>query len=145
MGQDPNHGTGRGGIHAVAVEGASADGYRVLWSYLDIDRAIATPIIHDGLFYAADLNGVVHCLDAETGARVWTHDLMAPVWAALLLADEKLYVGDEDGMVTVFAAGRTKQLLHSADMGAPIWSSFAAAAGVLYVATSRELWAIRSE
>jgi hypothetical protein len=63
----------------------------------------------------------------------------------MLLADGKLYVGDEDGIVTVFRAGRKKQILGSMDMGSPVWSAPSAAGGVLFIATSRRLFAIRRE
>ncbi len=54
----------------------------------DIGRTITTPIAHDGLIYAADQNGLVHCLDAKTDRRVWVHGTRAPVNIA---TDEMLY------------------------------------------------------
>lgn len=35
----------------------------------------ATPTIHDGRVYTMGATGIVNCLDARTGAAVWTHNL----------------------------------------------------------------------
>ena len=36
----------------------------------------ATPALHDGRVYALGVNGLLHCLDQETGKVVWSHDLV---------------------------------------------------------------------
>ncbi|MEP2737263.1 MAG: PQQ-binding-like beta-propeller repeat protein [Erythrobacter sp.] len=36
-------------------------------------RLAAAPVVGDGRLIAVDTDGVVHALDAKTGARVWTH------------------------------------------------------------------------
>ena len=94
------------------------------------------------LLFAADSRGVVHCIDVATGTRVWAHDLLAPVWGSLLAASGRIYVGDEDGQVTVFAVSRVKRIIATVAMDAPIWSAPAACGGVLYIATAKRLFAI---
>ncbi len=59
-----------------------------------------------------------------------------------LVVDGKLYVGDEDGVMTVMRTGRKKELLARIEMNAPLWAAPAVAEGVLYVATSRRLHGI---
>ena len=41
---------------------------------------VGTPIAKDGLLYVGDLGGTVHCLDAATGAHVWTHETNEAIW-----------------------------------------------------------------
>jgi outer membrane protein assembly factor BamB len=43
-------------------------------------------MVQDGLWYVGDLGGTVHCLDASTGAHVWTHETNEEIWGSLLLA-----------------------------------------------------------
>ena len=91
-----------------------------------------------------DTSGVIHCLDLN-GKCLWTHDLLTPVWGALLVAGGHLYVGDEDGMMTVMRACREKQIVARIDMSAPILGAPAVARGVLYIATGSRLYAIAQE
>ncbi len=143
MGQDPEHGPGRGRLHAIDASGSGdVTESRGVWEYTGIGRTIASPVILGDLLFAADVRGVVHCVDVATGTRVWAHDLLAPVWGSLLAASGRIYVGDEDGQVTIFAVSRVKRIIGTVAMDAPIWSAPAACGGVLYMATAKRLFAI---
>jgi len=50
------------------------------------------------------------CLDAATGANVWKHETNEAIWGCLLLAGERLYVGNVEGSLTVLRAGRRKAI-----------------------------------
>jgi outer membrane protein assembly factor BamB len=143
MGQDPLHGEGRGRLHAIDATGqGDVTGRRRIWVNEDIGRTLCTPVAHEDLLFVGDYNGLLHAIDLASGRTVWTHDLLAAVWGALAVIDGKLYVGDEDGTVTVLRAARTREIIARIDMGAPLWSAPAIAGGVLYIATSGELFAI---
>ncbi|MEM7235190.1 MAG: PQQ-binding-like beta-propeller repeat protein [Planctomycetota bacterium] len=143
MGQDPNHGHGRGAVFALDPNLApNRKEPRVIWKNEEVGRATATPIIDAGFLYVADLNAIVWCLDSADGRTVWKHDLFAPVWSCLLLADNRLYVGDEDGTVTVFAAGRRKRILAQNSLDSPIWAGASVANETLFIATTERVWAI---
>jgi outer membrane protein assembly factor BamB len=115
----------------------------LLWSY-PVDRhCCSTPSIHEGLVYAADCGGKVHCVDAETGRRYWVHDAGGVIWASTLAADGKVYVGTRRGDFWVLAAGREKQVLSSIRLDAPVISTAVAAGGTLYVGTMTRLYALR--
>jgi outer membrane protein assembly factor BamB len=103
---------------------------------------VGTPIAKDGLLYVADLGGLIHCLDAATGATVWKHDTLGAIWGSLLLAGDRLYVGNEDGTMTVLRAGRQKQLLAQIEMDAPLYSLPALIGDALYLATTNRLYLI---
>ena len=112
------------------------------WSYPLNKHVMSSPAVHEGLVYIADTGRVVHCVDAATGQRCWTHDAKGDFWASPSVVDGKVYIGTRKGDFYVFATGREKNLLHSAEFGAPISASVVAANGTLYVATMRELVAI---
>jgi outer membrane protein assembly factor BamB len=56
--------------------------------------------------------------------------------------DGKVYLGSDDGMVTIFAAGKVKKQVGKVDMDEPVQSTPVVANGVLYVMTRSHLYAI---
>jgi outer membrane protein assembly factor BamB len=138
IGQDPEHGEGIG--NAVCVD---ADG-KVVWSYKDINRSLSTGSVHDGLYYVPDYSGFVYCFDALTGELQWRHDTKGHIWGSTLLADGKVYVGNEDGYLTILPTKRElgKDDVIEIDMGSPVLSTPVAANGVLFVQTHTHLFAI---
>jgi outer membrane protein assembly factor BamB len=105
-------------------------------------RTMSTCAIHDGLVYAAELKGILHCLDAESGKVYWTHDTESQTWSSPYYADDKVYLGNDGDMVLVFAHGKQKKLLAQNDMGGHVRAAPVAANGVLYVMTENKLYAI---
>jgi outer membrane protein assembly factor BamB len=105
-------------------------------------RTLSTAVIKDDLLVIADLSGLVHCLDARTGRVHWTYDMLSAVWGSPLLADGKIYLGDEDGDVVVFALSPTLKVLAKNNMGAAIYTTLVAADGMLFVATRTHLVAV---
>lgn len=108
-------------------------------------RTMSTPAIHDGLLYIAELGGYLHCLDAKTGQKYWVHDLKAAVWGSPYYVDGKVYIGNEDGDITIFAHSKEKKLLAKHEMKHGVKSTPVAANGVLYVMTETSLYAIQKK
>ncbi|MBD3673741.1 MAG: PQQ-binding-like beta-propeller repeat protein [Planctomycetaceae bacterium] len=50
---------------------------------------------------AAGINGI-QCLDLQTGEVIWTERTSAPFWGSMTLADELIYVTDQQGTTWVF-------------------------------------------
>lgn len=115
----------------------------LLWSYPVGRHCCSTPAIHDGLVYAADCDGKVHCVDAKTGKPYWVHEAGGEIWASTLVADGKVYVGTRRGDFCVLAAGKTKKVLSSIRLPDPIHSTAVAANGTLYVGTMTRLYALK--
>ena len=103
---------------------------------------VGTPVVKDGLLYVGDLGGTVHCLDAATGALVWKHETNEAIWGCLLLAGDRLYVGNADGRMTVLRAGRRKEMLAEIEMDAPLYSRPAVVGDALLLATAQRLYLI---
>jgi HEAT repeat protein/outer membrane protein assembly factor BamB len=146
MGQSPGHGNGPSLIHAISPNGqGDVTGSRLLWTSREVGRVVGTPIAKDGLLYVGDLGGTIHCLDAATGARVWKHETNEAIWGSLLLAGDRLYVGNAEGTMTVLRAGRQTQLLGQIEMDAPLYSPPALVGDALYLATARRLYLIAAK
>ena len=146
MGQSPGHGNGPSLIHAISPNGqGDVTGSRLLWTSREVGRVVGTPIAKDGLLYVGDLGGTVHCLDAATGAHVWKHETNEAIWGCLLLAGDRLYVGNVDGSMTVLRAGRRKELLAQIEMDAPLYSRPALIGDALFLATAQRLYLIAAK
>lgn len=147
-GQDPEHGEGVGFLACLdATKTGDITKTGMIWSFKGINRTISTVSIDPdtGLLFIADFSGFLYCLDAETGQHYWTHDMKAHMWGSTLVADGKVYLGDEDGDFVVMAATKEKKILSEVHMGSPVYSTPVVANGVLYVASNTHLYAIYDE
>jgi outer membrane protein assembly factor BamB len=109
-----------------------------------LNRTLSSPTVSNGLVFLCDFSGMIHCLDAETGVRHWRYNQFAMTWLSLpLIVDGKVYCCDGDGDVTIFKASKTRTLIAEISLDQMIYSSPAAAGGVLYIATTNRLFAIQ--
>lgn len=142
-GQDPEHGEGIG--HAYAIDatkrGDITESGRI-WHYTDIRRSISTAAVKDGLVYMADFSGFLHCIDAKTGQQVWKHDMFAAMWGSPMLIGDKIYLGDEDGDVTILQHGRELKVLNEVNMGSSVYATAVPANGTLYIMNRNQIWAL---
>ncbi len=147
IGRDPAHGRGRGALHCIdpsKTGDITKTGH--VWTYQGIQRSISTASVADGLVYAADVAGWVHCLNADTGQCYWTHDTESyqyngAIWGSTLVADGKVYLVTRKSLF-VFAAEKQKQVLATVRLGGEC--SPIAANGVLYVVLRGVLYALHS-
>ncbi len=117
----------------------------LLWSHEMNTHCCATPAIFNGLIFITDCEGLIHCLDAETGKIYWTHDAKYEIWASPLVADGKLYVGTRRKDLFILAADRSKKVISEIRMDSPIASTVTAANGVIYVTTMNNIYALQKQ
>ena len=106
-------------------------------------RTCGTVAIKDGLLVIPDFSGLVHCVDVKTGKPHWTHDMLAASWGSPMMGDGKIYVGDEDGDISIFELSPEKNLIAEVNMGNSVYSTPIVAGGTLYIANKSHLFAIR--
>jgi len=146
IGQDPRHGLGVGALTCIdATKTGDVSQTGVIWRYEGLDRSLSTASIADGLVLIADYTGRVHCLDADTGKCYWVHDTKGRIWGSTLVADGKVYVGNERRWLFVFAADKEKKVLFKARLSSAIYCTPVVANGVLYVASQKHLYAIEKQ
>jgi hypothetical protein len=124
----------RGDWEAVVCLDAK-DGH-TLWLHKDAARhqdvqggvgPRATPTFADSRIFAVGATGILNCLDAGTGAHLWSRDIAAdaatkvPMWG---FACSPLVVGN---LVVVFAGGDSDKTLlaYHTESGKPAWSAAA--------------------
>ena len=143
-GQDPEHGEGVGHLYAIdATKRGDLTEAGRLWHFDKIRRSISTGALYNGILFYADFSGFVHAIDAGTGKEIWVHDMLAAIWGSPMVIDGKIYIGDEDGDVTILEASRTKKQIAEMNMGSSVYCTPVAANGVLYVVNRNQLFAIK--
>lgn len=142
IGQDPAHGRGKGLLHCIDPSGrGDITKIGCVWTYDGLDRSIGTVVVADGLVYALDVAGRLHCVDAQTGKPCWVYESKAEAWGSPLAADGKVFFGNQKDFY-ILAAGRQARLLSRIRLGSPVYSTPVVANGVLYVASQHYLWAV---
>jgi len=123
--------------------GADADGSVTGTAGEDIfRRTIATVAVHNDIVYAADLSGFLHCVDFKSGKRYWVHDMLAAIWGSPMVADGKVFLGDEDGDLVIMEEGTTKKVLDEKVFPSQLYCTVTIANGVMYIAERARLYAI---
>jgi len=115
-------------------------------------RCLNSVAIKNDLVIAADFSGLVHCFNAESGKRYWTHDVLANVWAAPLIAGEHVFVADADGDVAIYKLSRDPQVamknghpIAEIIMPSSVYATPVVSKNVLFIANRSELFAIHED
>jgi outer membrane protein assembly factor BamB len=123
----------------------------VVWGYRGADasdrettlhRTCATVAIKGDFLIALDSSGIAHCIDRKTGEPHWTHDLESASWSSPLIADSKVFLGDEDGDIEVFELSAEKKFLAESNVGSAMYTTPIVAGDILYVSSRKRLFAI---
>jgi outer membrane protein assembly factor BamB len=145
-GQDPEHGEGTGHFYAIdATKRGNITESGRIFHFDKIRRSISTAAVADGLVYIPDFSGFFHCLDANTGQEYWVHDLTSAVWSSPMVADGKVYIGNEDGDIVILQHGKEKKIINTINMGSAVYGSIVPANGKLFVMNRNQLFAIAAK
>ena len=123
---------GRGDVTATHVDWTAPNGA----SY------VPSVVHYDGLIYMTNEIGIVTCIDARSGQRVWQQRLGDVFFASPVAGAGKIYYVGESGVTHVLKAGRTAEVLASNDLGERFLASPAIAQGRIYLRSDRTLFAI---
>jgi outer membrane protein assembly factor BamB len=142
-GQDPEHGEGVGHFYAIdgTKRGDITESGRI-FHFDKIRRSISTAAIVDDLVYIPDFSGFFHCLDAKTGQEYWVHDLTSAVWGSALVADGRIYLGNEDGDIVIMQTGKEKKVLGQINMASAVYGTAVPANNTLYIMNRNQLYAL---
>lgn len=114
-----------------------------LWSFNN-GPDVPTPVTDGQYFYTVNDRGIMWCLDARTGQEIWGSQRLKPATysSSPVLADGKLYIGNEDGLTTVVKAGAKFEVLAENDLEGYTLSSPAISGGRIFLRTAQFLYAI---
>lgn len=104
-------------------------------------RTLSTASVTPELIYVADLSGRIHCIERETGKRVWEGDILSGVWGSTMAIDGKLLLGDENGYLHVMPQGREWVKKHpKIEFESSVYTTPTIANGKMYVSDRSRLY-----
>lgn len=109
-----------------------------VWVETSLRGKFATPIAYKGHIYGLD-EGVMVCIDAETGKRTWKKGRYGH--GQLLLVDDVFFIQAEDGDIALVAADPEayRELGRVPALEGRTWNTPALAAGRAYIRNHREM------
>jgi outer membrane protein assembly factor BamB len=120
---------------------------RVAWEYSKGTGYVLSNILYDGRVYLLTDNGIVTCLEAETGKVVYeggrppvpSNFMGSPVAFGGMIA-----MTSEDGNTFMLKAGPKHEIVRTNTVDEPVYSSVALANGRIYIRGQKHLFAIGS-
>ena len=105
---------------------------------------VPTPVTDGKYFYIVNDRGIMWCLDARTGAEIYGQQRIKPgtYSASPVLADDKIYVTNEEGLTTVVKAGPKFEVLAENPLNDYCLSSPAISDGQIFIRTATNLYSI---
>lgn len=133
---------GTGEYGAIAIEAAKARGElkpsEVRWRFKKNLPYIPAPVVYKDVYYMVRDGGIVTSLDPATGKLLKegrSRDAIGEYYASPVAADNKLFLANTDGKMTVLKAGADWQILAVNDLADEIHATPALSGGRIYVRT----------
>ncbi len=136
-------GFGKAGLLGVKLGGHGVLGEEsVAWRLKKtVPNKPSVTLVGDLLFAVND-GGIAVCLDAKTGEVMWSERIGGNYSASPLFAAGRIYVGNEEGKVVVFAADRTFKKLAENTLADGFMASPAVSESALFLRTKTALYRI---
>jgi len=114
-----------------------------LWSFPN-GPDVPTPVTDGKYFYSVNDRGIVWCLNARTGEEIWGGKRIKPAVysSSPVLADGKIYIGNEEGLTTVLQAGPEFRVMAENDLNDYMLSSPAISDQHILIRTAAFLYSI---
>ena len=111
------------------------------WEYTGQLSDSASPIVVNGLLFMTTSGGVLTCLDADTGAKLWEHDSPG-CYASLVSSGDRVYALGRDGTALIVKVDRAYRAIGTCALGDGVDATPAMTNGRLYIRSSKWLWCI---
>jgi outer membrane protein assembly factor BamB len=135
---------GEHGLAAIKPGGKDdVTGTHVLWQEKRSVANVPSPLYYDGRVCMIKNGGIVSCMDADSGKLLYRERLGAagPYFSSPIAAHGRIYIASGKGVITVFAAGDTLQVLARNNLEESIFATPAVVDNKLYVRTVKHMYA----
>lgn len=135
-------GKGKLMIAVDPTEQERADKDRIVWQRDKNLPYVPTPVYHKGHVYLWNDNGVVVCVEADTGKEIWIKRVGGNYSGSPILVGENLYCLNEAGDVIIVGASPDSEDFSSVPLGDGSHSTPATANGRVYFRTFTKLFCL---
>ena len=125
--------------------GNLTDSPSIVWRYNKGTAYVPSPILYGKYLYLMTDTGLLTCLDAVTGERMYEGGRVpvpATFTASAVAFDDRIFLTSEDGDTFVIKAGPAHEVLRTNSVGEPVYASPAIANGRIYIRGEHHLFAI---
>ncbi len=126
----------------LALSAVDVSSGKVLWEAYEDFPDVASPLAFADMVLMAASYGVISCLDASRGDLLWKAEFPTGFYASPVFAGGRLYLLDRDGVMRVFAAQRTKELVGSSPLGEPAEATPAFVGSSIFIRGTGHLFCI---
>jgi len=122
-------------------------GTNVLWKKRDeLSRnQCLTPVIKDGLIYTVNTRNILMCIDASTGAVVWSTHVTSNYDASPIYVNGNIWFFSVKGEVLVIKAARKYEVVAQNQTDSGIWATPAILRNSIILRTQKYLYRIAQE
>lgn len=116
----------------------------ILWKRRDNQNQtqILTPVIKDGFIYTVNTRNFMMCIDAKTGAEVWSERQKAPFHASPVYVDGVIWFFSTKGEALAVKAGGKYEVVAQNQMDSGIWATPAVLRNSVVLRTERFIYRI---
>ncbi len=116
----------------------------ILWRFRSPVLQLSTPLIKDGLIYTIDTRNTLFCLDAKTGAVVYSRKLKQKYNSSPLYANGNIYFTSVRGETMVFKTGRQFEMVAENKLPGEVFATPAIVGNSIVLRNERSLYRIIS-
>jgi outer membrane protein assembly factor BamB len=124
----------------VAISGGNEP--VILWEDFDYLSDVPSPVATNDLLFVATSYGVVVCHNAKTGEKYWEHEFDNGFYASPILVGDNVYLVDMDGIMHIFKAQNSYEMIAEPALGEKVVSSPAFADGQIFIRAEDHLFCI---
>ena len=129
------------GLTALRPDPAGKDP-QVVWKSNRLAPTTPSPVIYRDRVFAVSSGPVLKCADLKTGEVVWQLRLKGKFSSTPVVAGDRLYCFNHDGLCQVVELGDEGKIIGAGDLGEEILCTPAVARGALFVRSDGHLWKI---
>lgn len=140
-----------GGYPKKAMLAIRADGTgnvtdtHVSWKSDNKASYVPSPLLHEGLIYGVNDQGLYRCYQSKTGEVLHEKKLEGAYYSSPVLAGDKIYLFNKTGKATIFKADQSLEILAQNDLPHGVFATPVICHSRIYLRTLKTLYCLKQK